>query len=98
MRVFSGAAAPTFSDPLTASLVPLRRSQPPFAVAGATRSRRFDKSDRGRGDGLASRLDWPPEPSGELWVGVNLSGCSPLSDQLAQGLVVVERSRSDDNP
>ena len=98
VRALAGAAAQTLSQPFAASLVPYRRSQPSFAGGGATRSRRFDKSGPGSGDWLSRRLDRAPKASGELRIGMDLCGRPPLANQLAQGLVVVERSCSHDNP
>lgn len=74
-------------------------------VPAVLRGRRSDPlpalrqgSDPGRSDGLADRLDCPAKPTSELRVRVYLCRRSPLSDELAQSLVVIKGGGGDNDP
>ncbi len=99
VRALAGAAAHTLSQPVTASLVAYRNSHPCLAGGGAARSRRFGiASARRWSNRVAAGFNRSAQPTGEPRVGVHLGGGPPLTNELAEGAVVVELGCSCDHP
>jgi hypothetical protein len=96
VRALAGAAEQICSQPLTASLVENRKSQPPGAGGGATRSLRLDTSiSQRQRNRITFGIDRTAESARESWVCVDLGGALPLAKQLTNRGKVVDHRDGD---